>query len=192
MKKLAILISGRGSNMRALAQSCQAGVLKGKAQICAVLSNRAEALGLQWAQELGLYNKALCSQIAGQKNTPRSIFESALLAELTKREPDLIVLAGFDHLLSASFVDKYPRQIINIHPADPAQFRGLHAYRWAWRNKLTTTTITVHRVDKGMDTGPVLAQAPVDLRGALSLQDIEARGLAVEHRLYSQVIAQLC
>lgn len=187
MKRLVILISGRGSNMCAIAQNCDRGVLKNHAKICAVLSNRPQAAGLLKAQERSLYNKVLLSS-----GPSKNDFEPALMEELDKLHADFIVLAGFDRLLSANFIARYPQRIINIHPADPRLYRGLHAYKWAWKNRLTSTTVTVHRVDAGMDTGPILAQSQVDLRGVKSLQQVEQRGLDVEHRLYSQVLAKLC
>lgn len=187
MKRLAILISGRGSNMEAIAQQCHAGVLRNLAEICVVVSNRRQAQGIERAQALGLRTTTLI-----QKGSDRQAFERSLRAVLDDDQVDWIVLAGFDRLLSADFVANFSHRIVNIHPADPSQYRGLNAYRWAFAQQLETTTITVHRVDAGMDSGPILAQAAVDLRGVKSLREVEQRGLAVEHRLYSEVLARLC
>jgi len=94
-------------------------------------------------------------------------------------------------ILSDLFVEAYRGRIINIHPADTARFQGVGGYDWAFDNKLNETKISVHYVDEGVDTGPVIAQEVVDLTGADSLSEVERRGLAVEHRFYSEVLRQL-
>ena len=94
-------------------------------------------------------------------------------------------------ILSPQVVRRYAGRVVNIHPADTAQHQGLHGYRWAWDKRLPSTAVTVHLVDEGLDTGPVLAKKTVDLRGARNLEEVEARGLAVEHRFYSQVLREL-
>ena len=94
-------------------------------------------------------------------------------------------------ILSPLFIRAYRNRIINIHPADTAQFQGLGAYVWAWENGLQETKITVHFVDEGIDTGPVIGKETVDLRGAQSLEEVERRGLAVEHRFYSEMLRKV-
>jgi phosphoribosylglycinamide formyltransferase-1 len=94
-------------------------------------------------------------------------------------------------VLSPSFVQAYQGRIINVHPADTQLHQGLHAYEWAFEQQLAQTKITVHDVDEGMDTGGVIGQAEVDLRGVQSLEEVEKRGLSVEHKFYSQVIREL-
>ena len=88
-------------------------------------------------------------------------------------------------------LERYPRRIINIHPADTAAYQDAHAYGWAFEQKLDATKITVHLIDAGVDTGPVLAQANVDLRGADALEEVEQRGLKVEHQFFSEVLRQV-
>jgi phosphoribosylglycinamide formyltransferase-1 len=95
-------------------------------------------------------------------------------------------------ILSPLFVSEFRGRIVNIHPADTRKHRGADGYEWAQRNKLLTTVITVHLVDEGLDTGPILAQADVDLKGAVTITDIKQRGLAVEHQLYSTALRDYC
>ena len=94
-------------------------------------------------------------------------------------------------MLSPEFVRAFTGRIVNIHPADTARHQGLHAYEWAFANQLTETRITVHLVDEGLDTGPVLAQRTVNLEGASTLAEIQRRGLVVEHELYAETLASL-
>jgi phosphoribosylglycinamide formyltransferase-1 len=94
-------------------------------------------------------------------------------------------------ILSPVLVNAFPKRIINIHPADTTAHQGLHGYEWAWENKLPETKITVHFVDEGLDTGSIIAQEIVDLRGVTSLEEVEARGLAIEHKLYSKTLSEL-
>ncbi|WP_243651140.1 phosphoribosylglycinamide formyltransferase [Hymenobacter gummosus] len=184
--RLAILLSGRGSNMLALTREVREGVLQGLAEVAVVFSNIPEVAGLQAAAELGYPTASIDSR--GRK---RAEFDADVVAKLQEFRPDYIVLAGYMRILSPTFIRAFAGRIINIHPADTHQHQGLHAYDWAWENRLPETKITVHLVDEGLDTGPVLAQAPVDLRGADSLPEVERRGLAVEHRFYADTLARL-
>jgi phosphoribosylglycinamide formyltransferase 1 len=184
--RLAILLSGRGSNMLALAREVREGVLQELAEVAVVFSNIPEAAGLQSAAELGYATASIDSR--GRK---RAEFDTDVVAKLREFQPDYVVLAGYMRILSPRFIRAFAGRILNIHPADTHQHQGLHAYDWAWENRLPETKITVHLVDEGLDTGPVLAQAPVDLRGADSIQEVERRGLAVEHRFYADTLARL-
>lgn len=186
MKKIAIFISGRGSNMKALVHQCQSGILKGIAEVKLVFANDENAAGLQFAKEAGLETKWINS-----KGLKRSTYDEKVVNLLQDYDLDYIVLAGYMRVLSSVFVQAYPKKIINIHPADTAQHQGLHGYEWAFENKLQETKITVHYVDEGLDTGTVIAQATVDLRGATSLEEVEKRGLAVEHRFYAETLHNL-
>lgn len=186
MKNIAIFISGRGSNMVAIAQQVQNGILADCCQIKLVFANQATAQGLDIAANMGLPTACLPSESRKRADHERDII--ALLAPL---QIDYIVLAGYMRLISPVLIAHYPQRIINIHPADTRQHQGLHAYEWAWQQQLTHTHITVHYVDSGMDTGDIIAQTSVDLQGAASLQEVEQRGLAVEHQFYSQVLKQV-
>ncbi|UPL48704.1 phosphoribosylglycinamide formyltransferase [Hymenobacter sublimis] len=185
-KRLAILLSGRGSNMVALVQAVQNGVLQGLAEVAVVFSNKPDAPGLETAAGLGCPTASLSSQ--GRK---RAEYDAEVVEILNHYQPDYVVLAGYMRILSPTFIRAFAGRILNIHPADTHQHQGLHAYEWAFENQLPETKITVHLVDEGLDTGPILAQHPVDLRGADTLGEVERRGLAVEHRLYANTLARL-
>jgi phosphoribosylglycinamide formyltransferase-1 len=185
-KRIAILISGRGSNMEAIVRSSKDGILQDCCEVVLVFSNRTDAKGLSVAQSLGV--KTACIESKGKK---RHSFDQEVLTFLEPYKLDYIVLAGFMRILSPAFVSRYQNRIINIHPADTAQYRGLHGYKWAFENQLESTKITVHYVDEGIDTGPIIGQREVDLRGAGSLDQVEARGLVVEHQFYSEELAEL-
>ena len=186
LARLAILLSGRGSNMLALVKATQTGILKDVAEVVVVFSNQPEAFGLKAAAALGCPVAALPSQ--GRK---REIFDAEAAQLLQQYQPDLVVLAGYMRILSPAFIQPFAGRILNIHPADTHQHQGLHAYEWAFENHLPETKITVHLVDEGLDTGPILAQQTVDLRGADTLAEVERRGLAVEHELYANALAEL-
>ena len=184
--RLAILLSGRGSNMLALVKATQTGILKDLAEVVVVFSNKPDAFGLEAAAALGCPVAALPSQ--GRK---RETFDAEVVQLLQQYQPDLVVLAGYMRVLSPAFIQPFVGRIINIHPADTHQHQGLHAYEWAFDNRLPETKITVHLVDESLDTGPILAQQTVDLRGADTLAEVERRGLAVEHDLYARTLADL-
>ena len=184
--RLAILLSGRGSNMLALVKSTQTGVLKDLAEIAVVFSNQPDAPGLTAAAAQGCPTAALPS--AGRK---RETYDAEAAELLQQYRPDFVVLAGYMRILSPAFIQPFAGRILNIHPADTHQHQGLHAYEWAFENHLPETKITVHLVDEGLDTGPIIAQQTVDLRGADTLAEVERRGLAVEHELYAGALAGL-
>ena len=185
-KRIAIFISGRGSNMEAIVKNAQSGILKDCCEVALVFSNNKDARGLEIAKQLGL--KTACIESKGKN---REAFDREVVEFLKPYKIDYIVLAGFMRILTREIIRPYRNRIINIHPADTAQFRGLHAYEWAFNNKLEKTAITIHYVDEGVDTGPVIAQREVDLRGAKTLAEVEKRGLSVEHKFYSEVLRDL-
>jgi phosphoribosylglycinamide formyltransferase-1 len=185
--RVAILISGRGSNMSALLERCGSGTLGEVCEPVVVFSDRPDAEGLERARGRGI--ATACVPSRGRR---RRDFDHALVAALEPYRPDLLVLAGFLRILSPVVLDRWPGRIINIHPADTRAYQGAHGYEWAWEQGLAETLITVHRVDEGMDTGPILDQAVVDLRGATSLDEVRRRGLAVEHRFYGEVLERIC
>ena len=186
LPRLAILLSGRGSNMVALVEAVRHGVLRGVAEVAVVFSNHPDAPGLAVAAALGCPTASLAAQ-----GKPRAAFDAEVAALLQTYQPDCLLLAGYMRILSPGFVRAFAGRIVNIHPADTHQHQGLHAYEWAFENHLPETKITVHLVDEGLDTGPILAQATVDLRGADTLAEVERRGLAVEHRFYAETIAEM-
>jgi phosphoribosylglycinamide formyltransferase 1 len=186
MNKIIIMISGRGSNMLAIAENVQYGVLKDLCEIQAVFSNKADTAGLQKATELGISNYAIAS-----KGKKRKIYNSLLLDWLKLQNPDFIILAGYMKILSPGIIREFPRKIINIHPADTTQHQGLYGYDWAWKNQLPETKVTVHYVDEGLDTGEIIGQKTVDLNGCNSLEEVENRGLKIEHKFYSECLKKV-
>lgn len=186
MTKTAIFISGRGSNMQAILEQVHQGELGKRMQVGLVFSNLPQAPGLLKAVEAGV--PVACLPVQGRK---RAEYDALVVELLRIYDIEFIVLAGYMRILSPVLVDAFPRRIVNIHPADTRRHQGLDGYRWAWEQGVQETTITVHYVDSGLDTGEIIAQASVDLRGADSLQEVERRGLAVEHALYPQVLSQL-
>ena len=185
-KRIAIFISGRGSNMEAILKQVQDGILKDVCEVVLVFSNKPEAKGLETAKKFGVPTAVIPS-----KGKSREAFEQQVIDLLRPYNIDYVVLAGFMRILSPLFVRAYKNRIINIHPADTNQFQGVGGYRWAFENKLPETKITVHLVDEGVDTGPVIAQRSVDLRGADTLEEVEKRGLKVEHEFYSEALKKV-
>lgn len=184
--RIAILISGRGSNMEAILRNSAEGDLGRVCEVALVFANDPTAPGLEIARARGVPTLSLAS-----RGRDRRDFDGELVALFEPYRLDYLVLAGYMRLLSPVLIARYPGRIVNIHPADSRVYQGIHGYEWAWEQGLEQTFITVHLVDEGMDTGPILAQAEVDLRGAGSLAEVERRGLAVEHRFYSAVLADL-
>ena len=184
MKRLAVLLSGRGSNMEAVVRHTrERGVLHGVAEVVVVASNLPDAKGVDIARSMGV-----ATRVVPHLGRLRSEFEAELVRQLDPFQPDLIVLAGFMRKLSPLFVGHFAHRIVNIHPADTRQHQGLHGYQWAFERKLPETFITVHYVDEGLDTGAIIGQCPVPIADAGSLEEVERRGLAVEHRFYSEMI----
>lgn len=186
MKSIAIFISGRGTNMQAIVNQIKNGILQNLCQVALVFSNNCHASGLTIAKDNGL--QTMCLEAKGKKRTE---YDREVLSILEPLKVDFVILAGYMRILSHEFIRAYPNRIINIHPADTRLYQGLHAYEWALKNELKTTTITVHYVDEGIDTGQIIAQQAVDLTGTNSLDEVEQRGLQIEYELYSKTLADL-
>ena len=182
-QRIAIFISGRGSNMEAILEQAQNGMLADCCEVALVFANTSEAYGLHIAQQFGVPTAVIES-----KGKKRQAFDQEVLALLEPLRLDYLVLAGYMRILSPGVIERYRNRIINIHPADTRAYQGIHGYEWAFEQRLEWTKITVHLVDEGVDTGRILAQRDVDLRGASTLDDIKQRGLRVEHALYSEVL----
>ena len=182
-QRIAIFISGRGSNMNALVEACSTGILKDLAEVVLVFSNNPKAAGLDTARQAGIDAKALDS-----KGKRREDFDLSVLELLQPYKVNYIVLAGYMQIISPPLIEAYAGHLINIHPADTREHQGLGAYEWALENKLDMTHITVHYVNEGVDAGRIIAQYPVNLRGATTLQDIKQRGLEVEHANYKEAL----
>jgi len=186
MKKILIMISGRGSNMEAIINNVENGLLSDICDIIAVFSNKINAPGLKIAENHNIPIKAI-----GSKGKKRLTYNKLLKEYLLKLNPDLIVLAGYMRILPVEIIKDFPGKIINIHPADTALHQGLHGYEWAFEDNLESTKITVHYVDEGLDTGQVIGKKEVDLHGAETLNEIEKRGLAAEHEFYSKCLSKV-
>ncbi len=185
-KRIAVFISGRGSNMTVVAESVQNGILKDLCEIVLVFSNKDGVGGLKNAADMGL--ETACMESRFKK---REEFESQLLQLLGPFNIDYVVLAGFMRILSPLFIRAYKNRIINIHPANTEEFQGVGAYEWAFKNKKPFTEITVHFVDEGVDTGPVVGRRKVELNGVYTLKEVETLGLKVEHEFYSEALRQI-
>ena len=185
-KRVAILISGHGSNMEAIIKNSRNGILKDHCEIVLVLSNRENAEGLQIASSYGIETTCIIS-----KGKKREDYDLELVSFLKQYELDYIVLAGFMKILSSAFIKTFKNRIINIHPADTDKFKGLGAYEWAFKNRLDSTKITVHFVDNGVDTGKVIGKCNVDLKDAKTLSEVKNRGLKVEHKFYSEMLEKV-
>ncbi len=182
MKRLGILISGRGSNMEAIADSVGGGKLA--AEIAVVISNRADAPGLDIARRRGI--EAVC---VPSKGLDRTVYDGMLVEELQKRSVDLVCLAGFMRLLSAGFIRAFPNRILNIHPSLLPSFPGLDAQHQALEHGVRISGCTVHFVDEYLDAGPIVLQAAVPVHDDDTAETLSARILREEHRIYSEAIA---
>ena len=181
MSRLGILISGRGSNFEAIAQSVDSGALP--AEIAVVLSNRPDAPGLDAARRRGLNAVALPS-----RGLDREVYDRMLAGELERNRVDLVCLAGFMRLLSAGFIRRFPNRILNIHPSLLPAFPGLDAQQQALEHGVKVSGCTVHFVDEHLDAGPIILQATVPVLDDDSVSTLSARILAEEHRIYSEAI----
>lgn len=182
MRRLGILLSGRGSNFQAIANNIAAGRLD--AEIAVVISNRESAPGLQIARSLGLPALAIPS-----RGLDRTLYDQMVLEELHRHTVDLVCLAGYMRLLSAQFIAAFPRRILNIHPSLLPSFPGLDAQRQALEHGVRISGCTVHFVDENLDSGPIILQAAVPVRDHDTVDTLSARILKEEHRIYSEAIA---
>lgn len=181
MKRLGILLSGRGSNFEAIADNIAAGRLE--AEIAVVISNRPEARGLEIARRRGLY--AVCIP---SKGLDREVYDRMVVAELRRCQVDLVCLAGFMRLLSAYFVREFPNAILNIHPSLLPAFPGLDAQHQALEHGVKISGCTVHFVDEYLDHGPIIIQAAVPVLEDDTVETLSARILKEEHRIYTEAI----
>ena len=181
MKRLGILLSGRGSNFAAIAENVAAGTIP--AEIALIISNRPEAPGLELARGRGL--PAVCIP---SKGLDRNVYDAMLSEELKKRAVDLVCLAGYMRLLSAGFIREFPGRVLNIHPSLLPSFPGLDAQHQALEHGVKITGCTVHFVDEYLDAGPIVRQAAVPVLDGDTVETLSARILSEEHRIYSEAI----
>lgn len=188
-KNIVILISGHGSNMRAIVEASRRHRWSDRfgAQVVAVISNKADAPGLAWAKEQGLATAALDHRAYPSRET----FDAALMAEVDRFEPGLVVLAGFMRILSPGFVAHYAPALVNIHPSLLPAFTGLHTHQRAIDAGCQFAGVTVHRVTPELDHGEILAQAVVPILPGETAESLASRILSQEHRIYPSAIERL-
>lgn len=182
MKNLVVLVSGRGSNLKAIIDAIERGKIN--ARISLVISNKKDALGLRIAQDHGIKTKFI----------DPSFFETRrgydlYIAELVKKcQPDLVVLAGYMRILSDEFIDTFEGKIINVHPSLIPAFQGKNAQRQAFEYGTLLTGCSIHFVTKQLDNGPIIVQAVVPVSPEDTVESLEKKILSFEHRVYPQAI----
>lgn len=181
MKKLGILLSGRGSNFEAIAAAVREGRIE--AEIAVVISNKPEAQGLARAKERGIPAESIPSQ-----GTRREEHDQRVAARLKEYGVDLVCLAGYMRRLSAGFVEEFPERVVNIHPSLLPAFPGLDAQGQALEHGVRYSGCTVHFVDEHLDSGPIIEQAVVPVLDGDDEQALSARILKEEHRIYPEAI----
>lgn len=184
-RRLGVLISGRGSNLQAIIDAIKDGRLK--ATVAIVISNRADALGLDKARTAGIETLVLPQSAY----STREEYDQVLVQHLQERQVDLVCLAGFMRLLSHVFIDAFPNAVLNVHPSLLPAFPGLDAQRQAWEHGVRVSGATVHLVTVDLDAGPIVEQAAVPVRDDDTPETLAARILVEEHRIYPQAIARL-
>ena len=182
---IAVLISGRGSNLRAIVSAVRAGELR--ARVAVVLSNRTDAAGLDYARTEGLTTVV----IRHGDFASRESYDMALVTELRRHEVALVCLAGFMRQLGAGFCDAFPNAVLNIHPSLLPSFPGLHAQRQALAHGVTLSGATVHFVWPELDAGPILMQVAVPVLADDTESSLSNRILVEEHRLYPRAIQRV-
>jgi phosphoribosylglycinamide formyltransferase-1 len=186
MKRLGILLSGRGSNFLAIAEAVSGGILRGVAEIAVVISNNPDSYGLERARELGLPVALFVS-----KGRKRAEHDADVAACLRAHKVDLVILAGYMRLLSPEFVAAFPNRILNIHPSLLSAFPGLEAQTQAFEYGVKFAGCTVHFVDEHLDHGVIVLQRSVPVLDEDDAHLLSERILAEEHRSYSEAILRV-
>jgi phosphoribosylglycinamide formyltransferase-1 len=181
-KRIGVLLSGRGSNFEALADSVGSGRLPG-AEIAVVVSNREGAPGIEKAKERGI-----AARVIPSKGLEREVYDRKVVAVLQEFKVDLVCLAGYMRLLSPFFVASFPNRILNIHPSLLPSFPGLESQRQALEYGVKFAGCTVHFVDENLDAGPIVLQATVPVLDDDTEEKLSSRILAEEHRIYTEAV----
>lgn len=181
-KKIGILLSGRGTNFEAIADSVAAGRIS-NAEIAIVISNRADALGIESARRRGLATRVIPSQ-----GKERQAHDAEVVAALKEKKVDLVCLAGYMRLLSPWFVQQFPQRILNIHPALLPAFAGLEAQKQAFDHGVKVSGCTVHFVDEQLDHGAIVVQRTVPVLDSDDEHTLAARILEQEHIAYTEAV----
>lgn len=188
--RLVVLISGSGTNLQAILDACAAGTLNAK--VVGVVSNRRDAFGLVRAKQAGVPARYLPFKPYREAGKSRAEYDADVAAEVESFRPDLVVLAGWMHVLSPAFLNCFPQKVINLHPALPGEFAGTHAIERAFeahaRGEISSSGCMVHFVVPEVDAGPVIATADVPILPDDTLDAFEARMHAAEHRLIVEAI----
>ena len=193
MKNIVILISGGGSNMAAIVRTAeeQNWAKRLNARVSAVISNKADAEGLTFAQQHGIATTVVDHKAFASEPLPREAFDAALMKEIDQHAPHLVVLAGFMRILTPGFVAHYEGRLINIHPSLLPAFTGLNTHARAIEAGCKFAGATVHRVTAELDHGPILAQAVVPVLPDDTPDTLAARVLTQEHLMYPRVLVEL-
>ena len=178
---VAVLISGSGTNLQALLDACEE--VDSNAHIAVVISNRKNAFGLQRAVDRGVPTKWV-----PHRNRTREEFEDDLISVLQEYRVEWVLLAGFMRVLTSRFLSSYPNRVLNIHPSLLPSFPGMHAQQQALDSGVKITGATVHFVDSGMDTGPIIIQQSVPIYDSDSIEKLKQRILSVEHVLFPKAM----
>jgi len=190
LSRFVVLISGNGSNLQAIVDACNLGELDAK--VVLVVSNKADAYGLIRAKNAGIETIYL----AKQENESRRDYDTRLANEVSNKQADYIILAGWMRILSSSFLSSFPNRVINLHPALPGMFPGTHAIERAHaayqRGEIDRTGVMVHLVpDEGVDNGPILGLQEIHFLPYESLEQVEARVHDVEHQLLVDTLKKI-
>ncbi|HUT96408.1 MAG TPA: phosphoribosylglycinamide formyltransferase [Candidatus Paceibacterota bacterium] len=185
MKNIAVLISGNGTNLQAIIDEVKTGNINGK--IIAVISNKADAFGLERAKKAGIP-----AYFIDHKGITREEHEQKIIEILEKNNVDLVVLAGYMRVLTSLFVNKYKYRLINIHPALLPAFPGTDGYGDTFNYGCKVGGCTVHFVDEGVDTGPIIIQKTNEIKEDDTLESFKQRGLKIEHQALPEAVKLFC
>ena len=185
IKNIAVLISGHGTNLQSIIDHIKAGKLK--CNLAVVISNKADAYGLKRAKKA-----KIPAYFIDHKDIPREEHEKKIIEVLKKHKIDLVVLAGYMRILTPHFIRQYKNRIINIHPALLPSFPGTDGYGDTWRYGSKVGGCTIHFVDEGVDTGPIILQKINPVKENDTLESFKKRGLKIEHQAFPEAIKLFC
>ena len=186
MRKIAIFASGTGSNFEAVTKACKNGIINAKVSL--LVCDKPTALVVSKAKRLNVEVYAFSPKEYENKEA----YEAVILTQLQKHNVELVVLAGYMKLVGSILLDAYPDKIVNIHPSLLPEFPGMNSIKRAFESGVKETGITVHYVDSGIDTGPIIAQKTVKVDKDDTLGSLEEKMHKVEHELYVEVLKELC
>ncbi|HIH43043.1 TPA: phosphoribosylglycinamide formyltransferase [Candidatus Woesearchaeota archaeon] len=183
---IAVLASGKGTNLQSIIDKIESGYLDAK--IAIVISDKADAIALERAKK----HKIAAMFLDSKKATSREEYDKTVVKHLEKYKVDVVVLAGFMRLLSKYFVEKYKNRLINIHPSLLPSFPGIHGYEDAWEYGVKVSGCTVHFVDEGCDTGPIILQKFNPIKDDDTFESFKERGLKIEHEALPEALKLFC